>query len=79
MCEFDRANTAEAGDLGIYGTTEGQECNSNIQCASDLRQRRYWGNLFGAQGYCELGRRDDTEVCKVAGKAGTKAKGVHRA
>jgi hypothetical protein len=42
----------------------------------DLRQRRYWGNHFWAQDYCIGGRRDDTEVCKVAGKAGTKTGGV---
>jgi putative transposase len=45
----------------------------------DLRQRRYWGHHFWAQGYCVGGRRDDTEVCKVEGKAvkaGTKTGGV---
>jgi hypothetical protein len=58
------------------GRLKGKSAIRVFSAFRDSRQRRYRGNHFWAQGYCVgtvgLDGREDTEVCKVAGKAGIK-------
>jgi hypothetical protein len=79
-CAFDRASTAEAVDLGIHGAVEGQECDPGVERISRFAAAPLLGqSLLGAgilRGHGGVGPRDDTEVCKMAGEAGTTARGV---
>jgi hypothetical protein len=79
-CAYDRANTAEAIDLRIHGAVEGQERNPGIELISGFTTAPLLGqSLLGARvlpGDGGVGRRDDTEVCKMAGEGGTTARGV---
>ena len=79
-CAYDRANTAEAVDLGVHGAAEGQECDPGVQRVSGFTTEPVLGESLLGAGVLRrdggVGRRDDTEVCKMAGEGGTTARGV---
>src|SRR5208283_2892016 len=79
-CAYDRANTAQAVDLRIHGATERQERDPGVERVSGFTTAPLLGESFLGAGVLRwdggLGRRDDTEVCKIAGEAGTTARGV---
>ncbi len=79
-CAFDRASAAEAVDLRIHGAAEGQERDPGVQRVSGFATAPFLGqSLLGAgllRRNCGVGPRDDTEVCKMAGEAGTTSRGV---
>src|SRR5208337_1570035 len=79
-CAFDRASSAEAVDLRIHGAAEGKERDPGVQRVSGIATAPLLGqSLLGAGVLCRhggVGPRNDTEVCKMAGEAGTTARGV---
>ena len=79
-CAYDRANTAQAVDLRVYGAAEGQERDPGVERVSGFAAAPFLGEpLLGAgvlRGDGGFGCRDDTEVCKMAREGGTTARGV---
>jgi hypothetical protein len=67
------------GRLGI-NLAKGQERDPGVQCVSGFATAPLLGqSLLGAgilRGHGGVGPRDDTEVCKMAGEAGTTSRGV---
>ena len=73
-------DTAEGAHLGLPGAIEGQECDPVVWRVSRLAPATVLGQpLLGGGVLCwdgGVGRREDTEVCKISRTAGAKAGGV---
>ena len=79
-CACLGADTAEVVDLGVYGASEREGGAASVQRVPGATTEAVLGEPPVGQGllcgHGGTGCGDDTEVCKMAGEAGEKARGV---